>query len=756
MFVRKFTADPGLDVLLQIEAVNILDLTPPESITAVGAGKVLLVGEFENGPYDVPTDVLSATDVQTTFGGVGYIGGTLAQANNPCARIRYADSAIAGETWNGNGAIQLSGKKFSAFQICRVDTSVGTVAFTALPFLLGASAFRFVLAPAQIVAFDLGAGQLDATFDAAAATVTGIGAGSPAAFAGGETLTIGFDDISLHPNFTVTFLAGDTTFALVRDRINLYAGFGLVDLSGGQLRFTGRQKGTGGQIRIVSGSAGVIAALNLSVATTNGTGDVVNIEQVTPAEIKTRIEADCAGTLVDVLSDGTLRVSATVAASITVGTHTTATALGFVAGATASAARPTSGLIPAGTIVSNTTPAATRTFVTTQDIVFSPSGVTVGDVGVSTTGPWSVPVRHATDDGTGIIAAAGYLNAVSSTTPIVAGSFSVLNAQATTAAMTEAQIDAAYATALNATLDPSSASSDVNIVYSARQSNAVRNALRSNALTASAGGCLGRIAIVRPPLGTPKAAAKSSTAAPGVGAYRDQRVIYVWPGANTTVPVLAKTGLSGGTGFTADGAVDVGADGFLASVMSQQQPEQNPGEQTDYLVAVNGVDTLARAQSKASPLLVDDYTAFKRAGICALRMDAGVPVFQSGVTSVDPTVNPALVNINRRRMADYIEDSIAIFAKKYGKKVNTQARRKAFAGQIRSFLTGLLSAKQPAAQRIAGFTVDAITGNTPDTLAAGMFRVIVNVRTLSTMDFIVIQATVGTTVSVVEQLPQAA
>lgn len=756
MFVRKFTADPGLDVLLQIEAVNILDLTPPDSITAVGAGKVLLVGEFENGPYGVPTDVLSATDVQTTFGGVGYIGGALSQANNPCARIRYADGAIVGETWNGNGLIQLSGKKFSALQLCRVDTSVGSVQFSNLPFLLGASAFRHVLAAGQVLALDLGAGQVSATFAATAATVTGVGAGTPAGFVGGETLTIGYDDINARPNFTVTFLAGDTTVDLCVARINLYAGFAFADKSGIQLRLTGRQLGTGGQVRIISGSAGVLAALNLTAATTSGTGDAANIAQVTPAEIKTKVEAAIAGTLVDTLSDGTLRISATAAATITVGTNTTATALGFVAGTTAAKTTPTSGLIPAGTIITNATPVATKTFVTTQDIAFGASGVTVGGVGVSSTGPWSVPVRHAADDGTGIIAAAAYLNTVSSTTPIVTGSFSVTNAQATSAALNETQIDAAYQTALNATLDPSSASSDVNIVYSARQSNAVRNALRANALTASAGGCLGRIAIVRPPLGTPKAAAKSTTSAPGVGAYRDQRVIYVWPGVNTTVPVLALVGLTGGTGFTADGSVDVGADGFLASVMSQQQPEQNPGEQTDYLVAVNGLDTQARAQSKASPLLVADYTAFKKAGICALRMDAGVPVFQSGVTSVDPTASPSLVNINRRRMADYVEDSIAIFAKKYGKKVNTQARRKAFAGQIRSFLSGLLSAKQPAAQRIAGFTVDAVTANTPDTLAAGLFRVIVNVRTLSTMDFIVIQATVGTTVSVVEQLPQAA
>lgn len=756
MFIRRFTSDPGLDVLLQIEAVNILDLTPPESITAVGTGKVLLVGEFENGPFNTPDDLVSATDLQTTYGGVGYVGGSLAQCNNPCARIRYADSAIAGETWNGNAAIQVSGKKFSNLQVCRVNTSVGSVQFTALPFVLGGSAFRYVLAAGQVLAIDLGAGQVSATFAATAATVTAVGAVYPTAFAGGETLTLGFDDINANPNFVVTFRAGDTSLNNIIARINAYAGYTMADSTGGQLRLTGRQLGTGGQIRVVTGSTGVLAALGLTAANTNGTGDAANIAQVTPAEIKAKVEASIVGTLVDTLSDGTLRISATAAASITVGALTTATGLGFTVGSTATATRPTTGLIPAGTVITNSTPLATKTFVTMQDVVFSASGVKVGGVAQSTAGPWSVPVRHATDDGTGLAAAAAYLNTVSSTTPIVAGSFSVTNAQATSAALTETQIDTAYQTALNATLDPSSAAADVNIVYSARQSNAVRNALRQNALLASAGGCLGRIAIVRPPLGTPKAAAKSSSVAPGVGAYRDQRVIYVWPGANTTVPALAQVGLSGGTGFTADGAVDVGADGFLASIMSQQLPEQNPGEDTGYLTAVNGIDTLARAQAALSPMVLDDYTALKKAGICALRIDNKVPVFQSGVTSVDPTVNPALVNINRRRMADFVEDSLARFAAKYGKKVNTSARRKAFEGQVRSFLSNLLSKNQPDAQRIAGFTVDAKSGNTPDTIAAGMFRLIVNVRTLSTMDAIVLQVTAGTTVSVTEVLPQAA
>ena len=55
----------------------------------------------------------------------------------------------------------------------------------------------------------------------------------------------------------------------------------------------------------------------------------------------------------------------------------------------------------------------------------------------------------------------------------------------------------------------------------------------------------------------------------------------------------------------------------------------------------------------------------------------------------------------------------------------------------------LLSANNPAAQRISGYNIDTQSGNTPQLEAAGIFVIIVNVRTLATADFIVIQANIG-------------
>lgn len=745
-FIRRFLVDPGTDVLLEIESVNILDLEPPSSITGIGTGTALMVGEFANGPFNTVTEVSSATDMVTNLGAMGYEqGGT--KGNNPMARVRYADNAVLGEKWNGNGPVQLSGKKFKRLQLVRVDNSVGSVTFSLLSSVLGGSSFRYTLTTGQVLQLDVGGGATSATFTGTAAIVSGAaGTFNPAS---GATLTLGYDGIA---DFTVTFLSTDNTAALMRDRINLFAGFTFCDLNGGQLRLTSRQLGSGAQVRIGTGSGGMAGISGFTLSTnTAGGGNVVNIASVTPAEIKTIVEAGIANTLVEQLVSGQIRIAkATTGGTITVSAGTTAVNLGFTIGAVGTSTTPVKGRIPAGTIVSKAAAATTEKFVTMQDIDFTAYGVIIG--GVTQTGAtWPVKIRHATDDQTGIIVGAGLVTVISPSIDVAA--FSCVNGVATTACMTEAQLDAAYVTAIAATLDPASVARQANVIWSARQSNAIRRTLKQNALDASANGLFGRMAIIRSPLGTTKALAMSTSAEPGVGAYRDQRVIYTWPGANTYVPTIAARGVGGGTGFTADGNVDVGADGWMASILSQLNPEENPGQLTSFTGMINDIDTLAKAQGQ---LVVGDYTLLKAAGIAALRLDDGTAIFQSGVTSVDPVVNPSLVRIARRRMADYIEDTIARRGKASGKKLNTFARRRAYAGEVRQFLRDLLSPNEPASQRISGYTVDEKSANTPEVLAAGRFRMLVNVRTLSSLDSIEIACTIGDSVEVSESLPLAA
>lgn len=727
-YIRRFTSDPGEQTLLEIESVNILDLEPPASIQGIGTGVVCMFGEFENGPFNTLVEVTSAEDMATVFGVLGYTrAGVTGQ--DPSARSRNADGAVADELWNGNAFVQLSGKKFKRLVLCRADTSVGTVSFTRLASLLGVSHPTYAIDSGQTLLVKVNGGAASTvTWDSAAATVTGsAGTFLPVA---GTTAVLGYDTT---PDFTVEFLAGDNTVAACVSRINAAAGFAYASTSGGQIKLAGIQKGTGGQVRVTSGTA--LTALGLTVAVTQGTGDVADSRFVTQAEVKSRIEGDAASTVVDFLSDGTPRLSSTTAGTgtIEVTGGTARTALGFPLQA-ATAFAGSDGVIPAGTQVRNA--GDTVELVTMQDV----------NVIAGSAGPYTVEVRHATDDGTGLTAAAGTITVLD--TPADLGAFGVTNQVVISAALSEGQIDAAYATAIAASADVNTVGREVNITFSARQSNSVRQNLRQNAIDASRNGCAGRIACIRPPLNTPRAVALGS-AEPGVGAYRSDRVVYCYPAARTNVPSVARVGITGGQGFTADGNLDVGADGFLASIASQLAPEENPGQATDLITAVIGIESGANAQGFG----LNDYIAFKAGGICALRIDAGTAVFQSGCTAVDPSVYPNLKNIARRRMADFIQDSLAQRMKAYAKKLSTLKRRIACTSEVRGFL-GPAGLSNEQAQRIDSWSVDDKRGNTPDSLARGLYRIIVKVRTLSSLDSIVLQTTIGESVQV-DELPTA-
>ena len=454
---------------------------------------------------------------------------------------------------------------------------------------------------------------------------------------------------------------------------------------------------------------------------------------MSPTEINTIVAAAVAGTKVEQLGDGTLRLVNTatpLTGTIAVANTSTALDFGFPLATTDSAATGNIGLIPAGTVVSN---GATKIFVTMQDIV-----LTTGNAG-----PYSVKVRHALDDGTGLSATGSSVTTVA--TPIAVDAFSVINPIAINAALTEPQLDVQYEAAFQACLDMNSVAKKVNVAGSARQSNDVRRTGRQNALDASANGLQGRIFTMRPPLGTTPTVAMGS-AEPGVGPYRNQRVVYTYPGFRTKISRIAQLGTAGGAGFTVDGVIDAGSDFFLLSVMSQLPPEEDPAQQTDFLGAALALESSPNAQG----FDINTYIAFKAAGICAPIVDDGIAGFQSGVTSVDPLQFPALTDINRRRMADFIQDSLAVAMKPNVKKLNKVARRIAVRSAIRQFMKGLID---PNNQRIAGFTVDDKTGNTGDTLAAGLYRIIVAARTISSLKDIVLQTTIGTDVTVQELAP---
>jgi len=470
-----------------------------------------------------------------------------------------------------------------------------------------------------------------------------------------------------------------------------------------------------------------------------GSGNVANIDLVTQAEAASILGA-LAGVSADTDPSGNLRLCATTTpatGTILVDAGSTATGLGFTAGTTVSAASGSASSIPAGTRV--------RDSANLTDWITLTTTAVAADNG----GPYTIKVRPAVDDDTTPTAAAGTLTSVLDS---LADGWSVTNA-ADVSRLSSSQMDVRYLDALAATIDVSGVSYDINEIYSARTSERIMLALKSNALDATASGHRARKAIVSPPLATSRADAKASSGV-GVGnTGRDQRVFYAFPGLTTFVPEIAAFGSDRGLGFTDDGVINVRSDGFYASVRSILPPEENAGQQlsdTNYgpLNAVGLEDAYNKEQGGVG-LTIEDYISFKAEGIIAPRNDraAGL-VFQSDVTAVDPEVQPSLTDAKRRFFGDFIIDSLSDIAAGYVKKLNTPARRRALLSTINAFLEVLRSPNSPETSRLENFGVRDETS--PELRAQGFQVIAVAVRQYASMDFIVYRTTVGTTVNVEE------
>jgi hypothetical protein len=151
-------------------------------------------------------------------------------------------------------------------------------------------------------------------------------------------------------------------------------------------------------------------------------------------------------------------------------------------------------------------------------------------------------------------------------------------------------------------------------------------------------------------------------------------------------------------------------------------------------------------QRNGPALGINEYISMRQNGIVGLRNDPDVGfIWQSGITT---SLTSGEKNMNRRRMADFLEDSMAKALSKFSKLPLTKDLEDSMLGECDSFLTGLLSVNNPPAQRIAGYGLDDKSGNTPDTEAKGIWVIIAKVRTLATADDILLQVQAGEGVDV--------
>lgn len=309
--------------------------------------------------------------------------------------------------------------------------------------------------------------------------------------------------------------------------------------------------------------------------------------------------------------------------------------------------------------------------------------------------------------------------------------------------------------ALEADADPANS---VNIVMASRSARLIAKSLRLLVDSRSAAG-LGMVAVVAPGLGCQTLAAATSSASGtttdsvfGVAATdaagRSDRVIYTWTGIRQYNPDAVGTSIETAVGSTVtDGVLDLTAAGHLCSVLSQIAPERNPGELT--AITQSALATVLGQQRGAPVLTKTDYEVLKAAGICGIRIDrTSGPVFQSGITT---SLVSGRTRISRRRMADFIQDSLARQANLYVKQLLTDDVRTAILSETDAFLASLRAEATPQFQRIAAYSVDGTSGNTPEQEAAGIYVVAVNVRLLSEIDNLVLLTSIGPDVTVTVQ-----
>jgi len=185
---------------------------------------------------------------------------------------------------------------------------------------------------------------------------------------------------------------------------------------------------------------------------------------------------------------------------------------------------------------------------------------------------------------------------------------------------------------------------------------------------------------------------------------------------------------------------------WLASVLSQTSPQTDPAY-------AGNAGLLFGALSLKSNLTRADFIALMAAGISSFEFDSDIGFkLKSGVTT--QIANSSKLTILRRRMADYLTNSIAKFLKIYQNDVNSLVKRVAVKAAILNFVRGQEDLGiLPRDSEVNGGNaklVDIETLNTDLSLAAGNFLIQYKQRIFSSMRFIILRAEIGESVVVTE------
>lgn len=255
------------------------------------------------------------------------------------------------------------------------------------------------------------------------------------------------------------------------------------------------------------------------------------------------------------------------------------------------------------------------------------------------------------------------------------------------------------------------------------------NTVRNAALKAHADAVQDKIVILAGPQSQTVAAAVTDAA---LSRQTDGRCIYAYPWVQTLV--------NGVNVMTSPAS-------WLASILSQTAPSVDPAS-ADNIQFTGGINALAIGLARA------DYITLMNGGVAAFEQDndlGGIKI-KSGVTT--QIANSSKKTVARRRMADYLSNSVGLFLKLYQNGQNSRGKRDAVKAAMLAFIkqnedAGILP-KDSEVKGGKAKLVDTESLNTDADIASGYFKILYRQRIYSSMRFIVLQAEIGESVVVTD------
>lgn len=208
-------------------------------------------------------------------------------------KYRIYRSTTSGDFSGTSLLVELTGEFTSEFFDTGTTTTAGSPpGLATFGLLTAANAAPYDLEPAETIVVEIdGGGGQTVTYNATRAARLGSSGTFPTGFSGGETLSLKIDGGSTQ---IITFTSGDSSLADVVITINslpLVGGF--VQDTGGELEILSDSRGSGSSVEVVGGTA--VATLGHTTGTSLGSGNVVDIDAVTAAEIVAQLTAQLTG-----------------------------------------------------------------------------------------------------------------------------------------------------------------------------------------------------------------------------------------------------------------------------------------------------------------------------------------------------------------------------------------------------------------------------------------------------------------------------